>query len=96
MDKARVTMRTEVKIAQFKSRLSQYLKAVRRGNEIIVKDRDEPIARVIPYKPPVQTLITIPPTRSLKDIDKIPVIRPKNLKPGDLEEALRWTKRERF
>lgn len=89
-------MRTEVKIAQFKSRLSQYLKSVRRGHEIIVKDRDTPIARVVPYNVPPKRLVTIPPTRSLKHIDKIPLVKPKNLKPEDLEEALRWVRRDRF
>src|SRR5690349_19333327 len=38
-----------VKIATLKNGLSQYLEAVRRGGEIVVIDRDTPIARIVPY-----------------------------------------------
>jgi len=88
----------EVKIAQFKSRLSAYLRSVRRGNEIVIKDRDTPIARVVAYQPPRRRLVTIPPTRSLKGIDKLldALPRPKNLKPGDVDEAWKWVKRDVF
>ena len=91
-------MKTEVRIAEFKSKLSKYLRSVQRGNEIVVKDRDTPIARVVPYRAPLRRLITIPPTRSLKDIDKMFERLPKlkNLKSGDLEEALREERRDRF
>jgi len=43
-----VTMK-KVKIAEFKSHLSAYLSQVRKGGEITVLDRKEPIARVIPF-----------------------------------------------
>ena len=38
-----------VKIATLKNGLSQYLETVRRGGEIVVIDRDTPIARIVPY-----------------------------------------------
>lgn len=37
-----------VKIAEFKSQLSRHLRAVERGAEIEITDRDRPIARVVP------------------------------------------------
>lgn len=37
-----------VRIAELKSRLSEYLRAVRRGRTITVLDRDTPIARIVP------------------------------------------------
>jgi prevent-host-death family protein len=37
-----------VKIAEFKSQLSRHLRAAERGEEIIITDRDRPIARLIP------------------------------------------------
>jgi prevent-host-death family protein len=43
-----VTMKT-VGVAEFKARLSEYLRAVRRGHEITILDRDQPIAKVSPY-----------------------------------------------
>jgi prevent-host-death family protein len=37
-----------VKIAEFKSQLSKHLRAVERGAELEITDRDRPIARLIP------------------------------------------------
>ncbi len=41
----------EVRVAELKARLSEYLRTVRRGNEVTVYDRNEPIARLVPYSP---------------------------------------------
>jgi prevent-host-death family protein len=43
-----MTMDT-VRIADLKARLSEHLRAVRRGRTLTVLDRDRPIARIIPY-----------------------------------------------
>lgn len=40
---------TTVKIAQLKSQLSAYLRQVQKGEEILVTDRETPIAKVVPY-----------------------------------------------
>lgn len=37
-----------VNIAELKNRLSVYLNAVRAGEEILVRDRNEPVARIVP------------------------------------------------
>lgn len=39
-----------VKIAELKNRLSNYLNDVKEGEEILIKDRDRPIARIVPIK----------------------------------------------
>jgi len=39
-----------VKIAEFKSKLSAYLRRVRKGQSLLVTDRDTPVARVIPVE----------------------------------------------
>lgn len=39
-----------VRIAELKSRLSEYLRKVRRGTTLTVLDRDTPIARLVPYE----------------------------------------------
>jgi prevent-host-death family protein len=36
-------------IADLRNRLTQYLKEVRAGEEIIVRDRQRPIAKIIPF-----------------------------------------------
>jgi prevent-host-death family protein len=44
-----VTMR-QVGIAELKSRLSEYLLAVRRGETICVLDREMPVAQIVPVQ----------------------------------------------
>lgn len=39
-----------VNIAELKNRLSVYLNEVRAGREILVRDRDLPIARIVPLR----------------------------------------------
>lgn len=39
-----------VRIADLKDRLSEHLRAVRRGETLTVLDRETPIARIIPYE----------------------------------------------
>lgn len=36
-------------IADLRNRLTQYLKEVRAGEEIIVRDRQRPIAKIVPF-----------------------------------------------
>jgi prevent-host-death family protein len=40
---------TYVKIAELKDHLSEHLRAVERGAEVVVTDRDRPIARIAPF-----------------------------------------------
>ncbi|HEX5036687.1 MAG TPA: type II toxin-antitoxin system Phd/YefM family antitoxin [bacterium] len=43
-------MTRKVKIAEFKSKLSKHLRSVRGGDELIILDRDRPVARVAAYE----------------------------------------------
>jgi prevent-host-death family protein len=47
-------MRT-VNIAELKARLSAHIQFVRGGEEVIVCDRNHPVARIIPCAPPEQS-----------------------------------------
>jgi prevent-host-death family protein len=40
----------QVRIAELKSRLSEHLRAVRRGETIAVLDRETPVARIVPVR----------------------------------------------
>ena len=40
----------QVRIAELKARLSEYLRAVRRGETISVLDRDTPVAQIVPLR----------------------------------------------
>ena len=41
-------MKARVGVAELKSRLSEYLRQVRRGATVTVLDRDTPVARLVP------------------------------------------------
>jgi len=89
-------MKAEVGIAELKGKLSEYLRAVRHGGEVVITDRATPIARLVPYEKSRTRLGTIPATMSLKEFDKLPFFVPKGLRPGDLEQALREERKDRF
>lgn len=59
---------TNVMIAEFKARLSHYLRTVRRGKSITIFDRDTPIAIVLPYSELSQRLVIRKPVKSPKDV----------------------------
>ena len=57
-----------VKVAELKARLSEYLRAARRGHPVTVCDRDTPIARLVPYEPEHMALGVRQPIRALRDV----------------------------
>jgi len=57
-----------VGIAKFKARLSEYLRAVRRGQPVTLLDRDTPVARVVPFDDERQPLSVRKPIRRLQDV----------------------------
>lgn len=60
-----------VSVAELKSKLSQYLAAVRSGKEIVVTSHRHSIARIVPMEATVSDLKIIParkPVSSLKQI----------------------------
>jgi antitoxin (DNA-binding transcriptional repressor) of toxin-antitoxin stability system len=50
----------QVRIAELKARLSEHLRAVRRGEIITVLDRDTPIARIAPIGGPAALRVRRP------------------------------------
>lgn len=50
----------QVRIAELKSRLSEYLRAVRRGETITVLDRATPVAQIVPLREPPRLRIRKP------------------------------------
>ena len=60
-----------VSVATLKSKLSQYLAAVKKGKEIIVTSHQHPIARLAPLektRPGVEIIPALKPISSLKKI----------------------------
>ena len=52
-----------IKIADLKDHLSEHLRAVERGAEVVVTDRDRPIARISPFSETGRRVRLVPPTR---------------------------------
>ena len=69
---------SNVKIAELKARLSEYLRIVRKGHEVTVYDRNEPIARVIPYSR-TGALVVREATRKYATFGEIPLPPPVKL-----------------
>jgi prevent-host-death family protein len=52
---------SRIGIADLKAHLSAHLRAVRSGEEIVVLDRDEPVATIVPYRSSGAAAIEIRP-----------------------------------
>jgi prevent-host-death family protein len=57
-----------VRIAHLKAHLSRYLAEVRRGETVIVCDRNTPIARLVPFAEPNDGFVVHEPTRPITDL----------------------------
>lgn len=85
---------TQVKIADLKSHLSAYLKKVRHGDEILVLDRETPIAKLIPIsasKPQLQIIRAKKPYAAIRDV----VLPPPPQKSFDVLKYLEEERKDR-
>ena len=78
--------------AELKAHLSEHLQAVRRGATIVVLDRREPIARIVPIGATGLELVIRPALGALQDV---PLLGPSR-SAGDVVEQLREEREERF
>jgi prevent-host-death family protein len=79
---------THVGIADLKSRLSEYLRQVRRGHEVTVLDRDTPIARLVPYEADAAALPVRRPGSGAPRLQEV-ALPPALVFEGDIVELLR-------
>jgi len=76
-----------VGIAEFKARLSAYLRGVRRGEPITLYDRDTPVARVVPLESRAGSLVVREATTRPQDVPLPPPLgRPIDSLAALLEE----------
>lgn len=81
-----VTMKT-VGVAELKARLSEYLRSVRKGHDVTVMDRDQPIARIVPYE--TQSALTVrEPLTEYRTLGDIPLPPPAALQVDAVEVLL--------
>ena len=60
-----------VGIAELKAHLSDYVRAAQKGKEFIVKDRNTPVAKLIPIGPQRPALPVMPATRSMAEVERM-------------------------
>jgi prevent-host-death family protein len=68
-----------VGVAELKARLSEYLRSVRKGRELTVYDRDQPIARLVPYAGAAGRLQVRERIRAYRTLGDIPMPPPAKL-----------------
>jgi len=85
---------TRVRIAELKARLSEHLRAVRKGHELTIYDRNEPIARILPYSPR-GALVVREPVRAYKSLREVPLPPPVRLDIDPVELLLEDRQSER-
>ncbi len=88
----------EVNISELKARLSHYVRLAENGEEVLVKDRDRPVARLARVSGRPSRMETIPPRISLKELDEWVAANPgprfRRIKSKDLKDAIRWNKQD--
>lgn len=68
----------QVRIAELKARLSEYLRAVRRGETIAVLDRETPVAQIVPVTD--RTALRVrKPARGTPPPGRVPLPEPAKL-----------------
>ena len=77
-----------VRIAELKSRLSEYLRAVRRGHSLTVLDRETPIAQIVPYSGNVTLIAVRQPLPTSGPLRRIPLPPPLSLNVDAVELLL--------
>ncbi|MEJ7757971.1 MAG: type II toxin-antitoxin system prevent-host-death family antitoxin [Gemmatimonadaceae bacterium] len=85
---------SKVGVADLKAKLSEYLRTVKRGEEITVSDRNEPIARIVPFTSR-GALIVREPTREYKSFRDIKLPPPVKLDVDPVELLLQDRNKER-
>src|SRR6478609_8517232 len=65
----------QVRIAELKARLSEYLRAVRRGETIAVLDRETPVAQIVPVRD--RTTVRVrKPEPGAPPLNRVPLPKP--------------------
>jgi len=68
----------QVRIAELKAKLSEYLRAVRRGETIAVLDRDTPVAQIVPVRAQFALRVR-KPARGTPPPNRVPLPKPAKL-----------------
>ena len=76
----------QVRISELKAKLSEYLRAVRRGETIAVFDRETPVAQIVPVRAQYALRVR-KPAPGTPPLNRIPLPKPAKL-PIDVVQLL--------
>lgn len=83
-----------VGVADLKAKLSEYLRIARKGGEVVVMDREQPVARIVAYETS-PTLQVREPLRRYRNLGEIPLPPPANLDIDIVDLLLEDRRKER-
>lgn len=89
-------MKAKVGIAELKAHLSEYVHAAQKGKEIIIKDRDTPIAKLVPIDARKLPFRVIPPSRPSRGIDDMVGFRPSGVTPEEVDRIIEDNRSDRI
>jgi prevent-host-death family protein len=91
-------MKSKVGIAELKAHLSEYIRAAQKGKEVIIKDRETPVAKLMPLEPAHKFLRVIPATRSMAEVERLLDENPDVpvLPPDPIEKIFADTRKDVF
>ena len=88
-------VKKEVRIAGLKAHLSEYVRAAQKGEEILIKDRETPVAMLVPVSDSPSPLQITPAKRPGTGTHQMRSVKLRGLKPGDAAKALASVREER-
>ena len=89
-------MKRKVGIAELKAHLSDYVRAAQKGREIVIKDRETEVAKIVPIREPTLAFRVIPASRPSKGIDDMAGFRPTGATPEEIERIFAETRADRI
>jgi prevent-host-death family protein len=89
-------MKSRVGIAELKAHLSAYVRAAQKGKEVIIKDRETEVAKIVPIRERNLAFRVIPASRPSKGIDDMAGFRPTGVTPGEIERIFAETRADRI
>jgi len=89
-------MKSKVGIAELKAHLSEYVRAAQKGKEVIIKDRETEVAKMVPIRERMPVFQVIPASRPSKGIDDLAGFRPTGVTPEEIDRIFAETRADRI
>jgi prevent-host-death family protein len=89
-------MKSKVGIAELKAHLSEYVRAAQKGKEVIIKDRETEVAKMVPIRERMPVFQVIPASRPSKGIDGLAGFRPTGVTPEEIDRIFAETRADRI